>query len=187
MQDWLPCPPGCPTQISPRYMDLDGVCLRPGLAHITLTVTTYDKNSQIVLSELQPIQVTIPVRATTSYRIRIREAVYSSGSGLRVLLGVIEELWRRHRRPPRNPPDGRPSGNPPAGGPSGKHGKHRKHGPRTPPDEFDAKISQAFTSRTYAELTLLTADIPAARGPNRGPTGSGLGRLSATHSERLRR
>jgi hypothetical protein len=28
-------------------------------------------------------------------------------------------------------------------------------------DEFDARISLAFTSRTYAELAALTADIPA--------------------------
>jgi hypothetical protein len=28
-------------------------------------------------------------------------------------------------------------------------------------DEFDARVSQAFASRTYAELALITADIPA--------------------------
>jgi anti-sigma factor RsiW len=28
-------------------------------------------------------------------------------------------------------------------------------------DEFDAKVSQAFASRTYAELALITTDIPA--------------------------
>ncbi len=28
-------------------------------------------------------------------------------------------------------------------------------------DEFDARICRAFASRTYAELALITADIPA--------------------------
>jgi Domain of unknown function (DUF1707) len=28
-------------------------------------------------------------------------------------------------------------------------------------DEFDARVSQAFASRTYAELALITADLPA--------------------------
>ena len=28
-------------------------------------------------------------------------------------------------------------------------------------DEFDARVSQTFASRTYAELALITADIPA--------------------------
>src|ERR1700733_6876957 len=28
-------------------------------------------------------------------------------------------------------------------------------------DEFDARVSQTFASRTYAELALITADLPA--------------------------
>ena len=39
-------------------------------------------------------------------------------------------------------------------------------------DEFDARVSQTFASRTYAELAVLTADIPAERavaGPRRTP------------------
>ena len=30
-------------------------------------------------------------------------------------------------------------------------------------DEFDARVTQAFTSRTYAELATVTADLPAVR------------------------
>lgn len=30
-------------------------------------------------------------------------------------------------------------------------------------DEFDVRVAQAFTSRTYAELAAVTADIPAGR------------------------
>ena len=30
-------------------------------------------------------------------------------------------------------------------------------------DEFDARVGQTFASRTYAELAVLTADIPAER------------------------
>ena len=39
-------------------------------------------------------------------------------------------------------------------------------------DEFDARVGQAFTSRTYAELAVVTADIPAVltgAGPRRMP------------------
>jgi len=32
-------------------------------------------------------------------------------------------------------------------------------------DEFDARVSQAFASRTRAELTLVTADLPAGQQP----------------------
>lgn len=34
-------------------------------------------------------------------------------------------------------------------------------------DEFDARVSQTFASRTYAELAVLTADIPAERAVSR--------------------
>jgi Domain of unknown function (DUF1707) len=36
-------------------------------------------------------------------------------------------------------------------------------------DELDARAGQAFTARTYAELAVLTADIPAAPPPARPP------------------
>jgi hypothetical protein len=39
-------------------------------------------------------------------------------------------------------------------------------------EEFDARVGQTFASRTYAELAVLTADIPAERaaaGPRRTP------------------
>ncbi len=39
-------------------------------------------------------------------------------------------------------------------------------------DEFDARVGQTFASRTYAELAVLTADIPAERAaaePRRAP------------------
>jgi DUF1707 SHOCT-like domain len=48
--------------------------------------------------------------------------------------------------------------------------------------EFDARLTQAFISRTYAELTAVTADIPAGLGglqPWRQPAGRGPGRLQA--------
>ena len=37
-------------------------------------------------------------------------------------------------------------------------------------DEFDARVSQAFASRTYAELAALTADIPAGLIAAQSPT-----------------
>jgi hypothetical protein len=43
-------------------------------------------------------------------------------------------------------------------------------------EELDARVGQAFASRTYAELAALTADLPAVpdppAGPARGPAGS---------------
>jgi hypothetical protein len=36
-------------------------------------------------------------------------------------------------------------------------------------DEFDTRVGQTFASRTYAELTSLTADIPAGLAPARPP------------------
>ena len=36
-------------------------------------------------------------------------------------------------------------------------------------DEFDARISQAFASRTHAELALVTADLPAGLAPSPAP------------------
>jgi uncharacterized protein DUF1707 len=32
-------------------------------------------------------------------------------------------------------------------------------------DEFDARVSQTFAARTYAELAVITADIPAGLAP----------------------
>jgi hypothetical protein len=36
-------------------------------------------------------------------------------------------------------------------------------------DEFDARISQTFASRTHAELALVTADLPAGLAPSPAP------------------
>lgn len=36
-------------------------------------------------------------------------------------------------------------------------------------DEFDARVSQAFASRTHAELAVVTADLPAGLVPQRRP------------------
>jgi len=40
-------------------------------------------------------------------------------------------------------------------------------------DEFDARVSQTFASRTYAELALITADIPAGLAAAPPPPGPG--------------
>ena len=36
-------------------------------------------------------------------------------------------------------------------------------------DEFEARVGQAFASRTHADLAAITADIPAARSRPRPP------------------
>ena len=57
-------------------------------------------------------------------------------------------------------------------------------------DEFDARVSQAFASRTYAELALITADIPAGLAaapppPRPGPAKAGSpARANLTPGER---
>jgi Domain of unknown function (DUF1707) len=40
-------------------------------------------------------------------------------------------------------------------------------------DEFDARIGQTFTARTYAELASVTADLPAGLGGARSPRQAG--------------
>ncbi len=47
-------------------------------------------------------------------------------------------------------------------------------------DEFDLRVSQAFAARTYAELTDVTADIPA------GPIGVRPGQPGRERERRLR-
>ena len=37
-------------------------------------------------------------------------------------------------------------------------------------DEFDARVGQAFASRTYAELATVTADIPARQIADQSPS-----------------
>jgi Domain of unknown function (DUF1707) len=57
-------------------------------------------------------------------------------------------------------------------------------------DEFDARVSQTFASRTYAELALITADIPAGLAaapppPRPGPAKAGSpARANLTPGER---
>jgi type III secretory pathway component EscV len=62
------------------------------------------------------------------------------------------------------------------------------HG-RLAKDEFDARVGQAFASRTYAELAAVTADIPARQiadqppgNPARAP-----GRPTVSHAAKARR
>jgi hypothetical protein len=45
-------------------------------------------------------------------------------------------------------------------------------------DEFDARVSQTFASRTYAELALITADIPAGLAAAPPPLRPGLAKAS---------
>ena len=40
---------------------------------------------------------------------------------------------------------------------------------RVTKDEFDARVGQAFASRTYAELAAVTADIPARQIADHSP------------------
>ena len=62
------------------------------------------------------------------------------------------------------------------------------HG-RVTKDEFDARVSQAFTSRTYAELAALTADIPARQIAYQPPGNPACaqGRPTMSHAPKARR
>jgi hypothetical protein len=46
-------------------------------------------------------------------------------------------------------------------------------------DEFDARVSQTFAARTYAELAVVTADIPAGLAPAPAPLRPAPARASA--------
>jgi hypothetical protein len=51
-------------------------------------------------------------------------------------------------------------------------------------DEFDARVSQTFASRTYAELALITADIPAGLAAAPPPVRPGPAKASsAAHAD----
>lgn len=62
------------------------------------------------------------------------------------------------------------------------------HG-RITKDEFDARVSQAFTSRTYAELAAVTADIPARQIADQPPSkpARAQGRPTMSHADKARR
>jgi len=56
-------------------------------------------------------------------------------------------------------------------------------------DEFDARVGQAFTSRTYAELAAVTADIPARQIADQPPSNPARepGRPAISHAAQARR
>ena len=62
------------------------------------------------------------------------------------------------------------------------------HG-RVTKDEFDARVGQAFASRTYAELAAVTADIPASQIADQPPgnPARAQGRPTTSHAARARR
>jgi hypothetical protein len=62
------------------------------------------------------------------------------------------------------------------------------HG-RVTKDEFDARVGQAFASRTYAELAAVTADIPARQIADQPPSNPARaqGRPTMSHAAKARR
>ena len=62
------------------------------------------------------------------------------------------------------------------------------HG-RVAKDEFDARVGQAFASRTYAELAAVTADIPARQIAGQPPSNPARaqGRATMSHAAKARR
>jgi DUF1707 SHOCT-like domain len=61
------------------------------------------------------------------------------------------------------------------------------HG-RVTKDEFDARVGQAFASRTYAELAAVTADIPARQIADQPPSNPARtqGRPTMSHAAKAR-
>ena len=59
---------------------------------------------------------------------------------------------------------------------------------RVTKDEFDARVGQAFASRTYGELAAVTADIPATRiaGQPPGNPACAQGRPTMSHATKAR-
>jgi hypothetical protein len=60
---------------------------------------------------------------------------------------------------------------------------------RVTKDEFDARVGQAFASRTYAELAAVTADLPARQLADRPPgnPARAQGRPAMSHAAGARR
>ena len=60
---------------------------------------------------------------------------------------------------------------------------------RVTKDEFDARVGQAFASRTYAELAAVTADIPARQIADQPPSNPARaqGRPKTSHTAKARR
>ena len=60
---------------------------------------------------------------------------------------------------------------------------------RVTKDEFDARVGQAFASRTYAELAAVTADIPARQIADQPPSNPARaqGRPMISHAAKARR
>jgi hypothetical protein len=60
---------------------------------------------------------------------------------------------------------------------------------RVTKDEFDARVGQAFASRTYAELAAVTAGIPAGQIAGRPPSNPARaqGRPTMSHAAKARR
>jgi Domain of unknown function (DUF1707) len=60
---------------------------------------------------------------------------------------------------------------------------------RVTKDEFDARVGQAFASRTYAELATVTADIPARQIADESPgnPARAQGRPTMSHAAKARR
>ena len=60
---------------------------------------------------------------------------------------------------------------------------------RVTKDEFDARVGQAFASRTYAELAAVTADIPARQIAGQPPSNPARaqGRPAMSHAAKARR
>jgi Domain of unknown function (DUF1707) len=59
---------------------------------------------------------------------------------------------------------------------------------RVTKDEFDARVGQAFASRTYAELAAVTADIPAGQIAGQPPSNPARaqGRPTMSHAAKAR-
>ena len=60
---------------------------------------------------------------------------------------------------------------------------------RVTKDEFDARVGQAFASRTYAELATVTTDIPAGQIADQSPSNPARepGRPTISHAAQARR
>jgi hypothetical protein len=99
--------------------------LSPGPAHITLTVTTYDQNSQTVLNEAAPIEITTRVHDTTIYHIRALARTIAGllrWIGPPLLVAGLAAIWARYRKRRTHTPENTPAyptnGAPPTAGPN---------------------------------------------------------------------
>jgi hypothetical protein len=123
----------------------------PGTGHVFLDATTYLANTDTVLHEAQPVEITISVTATPGYWVSTigtwTKAVLGF-IGFGTLVAVARFLWQRARREDKgaSKAPGRQNAAKPAGGATGTRPRRRRSRPRRPREAGAPRPSRLTTA-----------------------------------------